>query len=532
MDETPLKERANALNANERVRLMRDGLVNNSASVVSAIVGIVLVPIMLKGLGIESYSLWIAALALLGIPAGFDLGLGATVVREVAARGRESSEELSAFVQAAGNAYLIYGVLGGCVIAALGLPLSNGLHLSPVVRPAAPIVFALCGVSFLAEQQIAFASATLGGLRRFDAVNLIAAAVVLLRAVGIVGLLIAGKSLVALMAWYALAGVAVSVMAFAVVERLDSRLRLRIARLRWRPLRAHVSFALGSQLIRILIQAIWETGPLLVGLVLGSVWIVPFYIGVKFPYTTVGATWRVAEVLFPAASHDERTQNTARTRETLELGTRWIAAMGVPVCIVFWTLGPGLLRAWVGDVTTDAVLVLRIMTGVLLADALGLGSLSILWGYGRARSLVAVLGTVAASTVLLSLVFLKIVGVSTVAWAMLISIAMGSVALLHMASSMCGTGIHTLVRNSFRGLYLPWLFTAAVAVGLTRLLAVNGWLGVIGGSTVIGTAYLASFYLSGTRAEERELARQVASLPLLALRAGFKIFHRSSSIGG
>ena len=89
MKESAFTDRAGALDANERVRLMRDGLVNNSGAVVSVVVGIVLVPIMLHGLGTESYSLWIAALAVLGMPAGLDFGLGATVIREVAARGRE-----------------------------------------------------------------------------------------------------------------------------------------------------------------------------------------------------------------------------------------------------------------------------------------------------------------------------------------------------------------------------------------------------------------------------------------------------------
>jgi O-antigen/teichoic acid export membrane protein len=349
--------------------------------------------------------------------------------------------------------------------------------------------------------------------------------VVLLRAVGIVGLLIAGKSLVALMAWYALAGVAVSVMAFAVVERLDSRLRLRIARLRWRPLRAHVSFALGSQLIRILIKAIWETGPLLAGLVLGSVWIVPFYIGEKFPLTFTATTWKAAEVLFPSASHDERTQNAARTRETLVLGTRWIISLTFPICLAFWALGPGLLRAWVGEAQPDAVRVFRIMTAVILADALGLASLYILWGYGRARSLVAVLGTVAASTVILSLMFLKVIGVSSVAWAMLASIAMGSLAFLLLASKMCGIGIFELVRRSFRGLFLPSLLSAAVAAGLLRAIHIDGWPKLVGATIVVGSAYWVSFYFSGARPEERDLARQIAGLPILGLRASFKMLH-------
>jgi O-antigen/teichoic acid export membrane protein len=535
MDETISTERAYALNVNERVRLMRDGLVNNSASVVSAIVGIILVPIMLHGLKTEPYSLWIAALALRAMLAGFDLGLGYIVVREIAARNSETKEESSTFVQAAGNAYLYYGLLGGLVIGALGLPLSHGLHLSPSVQRVAPVVFALCGVCFFTEQQMSFVSATLQGLRRFDAVNLINATVVLLRAAGIVVLLKAGGELVALMAWYTLVAVGGLLLGLAMVGRIDGSLRFRLGGLRWRPLRGHMSFGLASQMVRIVIMAIWETGPLLVGLVLGSAWIVPFYIGEKFPRNISAANWQAAEVLFPSASRDKRAQDAARTREILELGTRWIVTLAVPICLVFWALGPGLLRAWVGEAQPDAVRVMRLMTAVIFADALGLASLYILWGYGRARTLVAVLGMVAASTVVLSLLLLKPVGVSAVPWAMLTSIAAGSVAFLYMASKMCGMGIYELVRNSFKGLFLPSLFSAAAAAGLSRAIHVNGWPMLVAASIVIGSAYCVSFYFSGARPEECELARQIAGLPILALRASFKmlrgLFHGSGSPG-
>jgi O-antigen/teichoic acid export membrane protein len=524
MTETSSPGKGEGLDAAERLRLMRDGLVNNSSSVVSAVVGILLVPIMLRGLGTESYGLWIAMLVVLAVPGGFDFGLGAAVVREVAARRGEPAQEAATFVQSAGNAYLVYGALGGLAIATLGLPLSRGLHLSPAVESVAPAVFALGGVCFFVDQQLAFASATLRGLRRFDAVNSLAASAVLLRAAGIVVLLEAGQQIVALMTWYTLAGGAVAVLGLGLVARYDASLRFRLARMEWDSLRARMSFALASQVVRIVVKTIWEVGPLVVGLVLGSVWMVPFYVGEKFPRTVAGATWQAGEVLFPVASQDERAHNMARTRETLELGTRWVVFLALPACIIFWVLGPGLLRAWVGEVQPDAICVLRLMTGVILADALGLGALYILWGYGRTRTLVTVLGTAALSMVVLSVGMLRVTGIVGVSWAMLISIAMASWAFLFKATRMCGMEISELVRRSFRGLWLPGLVAAGVAVGLARGVDIAGWPRLVGASFVIGIAYLASFFFRGARAEEVELAWQIARLPQLAVRASLKIF--------
>src|SRR5687767_156967 len=68
----------------ERVRLMRDAAVNASGILVPSAVALLLVPIMLRGLGDALYGFWIAVAALVAIFSSFDLGLGWTVVRQIA----------------------------------------------------------------------------------------------------------------------------------------------------------------------------------------------------------------------------------------------------------------------------------------------------------------------------------------------------------------------------------------------------------------------------------------------------------------
>jgi O-antigen/teichoic acid export membrane protein len=115
----------------ERVRLMRDSVINNSAPFVAAVIGLFLVPIMLKGLGLELYGLWLAAMADSGMLAGLDFGLNWSLVRDVAAaENDESQDETARFVMAAGNADGLLGVAGGVLIGTLGYPLSSGLHFS------------------------------------------------------------------------------------------------------------------------------------------------------------------------------------------------------------------------------------------------------------------------------------------------------------------------------------------------------------------------------------------------------------------
>lgn len=105
------------LDAHERLRLIRDSLINKSSYLVSGLVGIILVPLLLRGLGAELYGLWIAALAVASVMQVVDFGLGLSVAREVAAASSGLGREAAArFVAAAGNAYLFLGLFGGLLL--------------------------------------------------------------------------------------------------------------------------------------------------------------------------------------------------------------------------------------------------------------------------------------------------------------------------------------------------------------------------------------------------------------------------------
>src|SRR5512133_1448842 len=104
----------------ERIRLIRDGLINYSGVVVAGIVGIAVVPTMLDRLGAQSYGLWVAVLASVAIVAEVDFGLGTIVTREVAASSPSERRGTAELVAAAGVGYLALAVVGGVLVASVG----------------------------------------------------------------------------------------------------------------------------------------------------------------------------------------------------------------------------------------------------------------------------------------------------------------------------------------------------------------------------------------------------------------------------
>jgi O-antigen/teichoic acid export membrane protein len=519
-------------NVEARVRLMWDGVVNNSGLVVSGLVSLILVPILLRGLGAEAYGLWIAAMVLGGLMSVLDLGLGTSVIREVAATlSTETSAATARFVRATGNAYLASALAGALLVTLLGLPLSAGMHLSAQVRQTALTVFFFAGLTFAGDQLRTFTASILYGLRRFDAVNLLLILAVLLRASGVILLLKLGRGLVAVATWHAVTAATTALVGFAVVSRLSPHFRFRLGYLDWHSLRAHIPFGVASQVTMWLLNAVWSVPALLVGAVLGSPSLTQFHIGQKFPLAVSGFTWRVAEVVFPAASEHERANNLPGTREILEVGTRWVLVLALPICLVLSIVAADLLQAWVGEVRPNTVGVLRLTTAAVFINALGDSALNLLWGRGAMRTILVTVSSMAIVSIGLTLAFVFWIGIVGAAWVLLGMAAIGWITFLRAASRDCGVRAFDLMRASTQGLLVPMFACAVPALGITYLARPGGWLTVVGASVVGGCAYAAALYLWGGRQEERAIVRWPVRLTLGLLRSFYHAIRRTSASG-
>ena len=503
------------LDRNERIRLMRDGILNNTSIFISGLIGIVLVPIMLKGLGSEAYGVWIAALSITSAAGLFDFGLGASLTREVAAAQREGiGDETTRFLKAAGTANLAIGILGALLIATLGMPLSSGLHLSPVAGKIAPEVFALAGVSFLSDRLLAYTLAVLRGMRRFDISNLVSSLAALSRACGIIVLIKLQAGLPALMTWQVGAGLAAALAGQFMVASLKSEFRYRTGRLEWKLVRSHLPFGSASQLTSIMEVMIWDMIPVVVGLVLGSRWIAPFYIAQKFPTAVAPLIWSAAEALFPAVSQHRRDEDMGATRAILEAGTRWIVALALPLCAGLWLIAPELLGAWVGNVDPGAVLVMRLITAAMFLEGIAAAPVQVLWGRGELRPLLLVPSCILVASLGLTLGLLPRLGMVGAAWGLLLPTLVGAAAYFHVAAEICGVRVLSLLGSAFRGLALPVLAMVACVTGVQDF-GLKGWPGVSVTIAAGGFVYLLCFFLSGAREEELILTRRL----IAALRA-------------
>lgn len=492
---------------------MRDGVVNYSGFIASSLAGLILVPVMLRDLGVESYGLWLAAMATADIFSGFDLGLSWGVTREVSGAASVGfGEPTVSFVTAAANLYLWLGVAEAGLVAALGVSLSRGLHLSSHNAEVAPQVFCLVAIGFGAERMVRFAYATLSGLRRFGSMNTITAGVAALRLAGSLLLLGMGRSIVAIAWWSAITEMLWAGVTIRVIAIVQPKLRFRFSRVRWQVLRPHLSFGILSLLSSFAVKVIWDMAPLVIGFLLGSAAIVPYSIGRRFPLFVHNLHFRAGESLFPAASERMKAKDEPGMRVVLQLGTRWIVVMAVPFCVILWILAPALLHAWVGSFTTEATLIMRLTCIAILAEALGMGSTYVLWGQGAARTIFAVAGILALPSFALTVGLVWRYGAAGAAAALCVILFVKSFVFVFLGARACHYGVAALLIETFRGLLLPNVACAALTYAFVRLLDPQHWPSVVSCVVAGGMTFLVFLYLAGGREEEKRFLRQILTL--------------------
>jgi O-antigen/teichoic acid export membrane protein len=519
-----------ALDKTERTRLMLDGIVNNLSLVVSAAVGVLLVPVMLRGLGAESYGFWIIALSLPGMLGAIDLGLGIGVTMQVAAgTDAESQRRAARFVMAAGNAHMAMGFAVMAFICVIGLLPGNLFHLTAPGLHAMPLVFVAIGLSHVCERVTAFEGEVLWGLRRFDVTNSIAVAATLLEFGGIVAVIAAGKGLIFVAAWHAVVAAGGAVASYAAVTRLAPVYRMRPGRIEWDTIRPNVPFGLSTQLAEAARSLLWQTPPFIIGALLGSASVVPYHVGRRIPQMISMLYMRATGVFVPSLSAQARAESRAATREILEVGTRWTTIWTLPLCVVLWIVAPGLLQAWIGNVPPGTVEVLRLITAAVFAEAVAACSIQLLWARRAMRTIVAIPGAVVMASLVITLILMPGMGVVAAGWGLCLPMALGAAAFVHVGSRTSGANTASLLLETFDGLTIPTLLLIAVSAIIGHFTR-PGWAGVIAIALGGGLGYLLGFYFAGAREEERTLIRLVVDAVPAAGRSLYRFVFRRAGI--
>lgn len=414
----------------DRYRLVSQGALNYSAQIASTLSSLVLVPFMLLRLGAEAYGFWIFALTIPAFASGIDSALYLSITRETASHcdvNRVTDDSTSSFLSASCGVYGALGLACGMFIVAAGSLMMPNLHLSASVQSAAPTVFWAVAIAFAAGRTVTFANAVLAGFQRFGTINAITVAALIFRFSGFSLLLLRHCTLAAIAVWYTVVALMECLLALSIAHRLGA-VRADRSLLQWRRLSRTVEFGLSSFLTTELFNLCSFSPPVLAGILTGGARAtMALYAGQRPCFIVSELNWRGAEVLFSASAAQERRRGNAAYSDLVVFGTTHLLAVAMPLCIGLFILAPVLISVCLRNATPGIATVMRLTSIGVIADALWVGPLHVLWGRGLANRVLVITASVAASALLLNFLLIPRFGAPGSALAFTVSTWIGAI---------------------------------------------------------------------------------------------------------
>jgi O-antigen/teichoic acid export membrane protein len=494
--ERPAADAGEAASAGEtviRAQLLVNGFFHYAGQIASVISGIVLVPLMLNHLGPEVYGFWVLAFSIPGFVLGLDTILYFPIVRKVAAHRDCIPETTSLFLSACCGVYFCSGALCAAVTVVGGFAVTGHMHLSATTRAAIPAVLSAVAVGFIAGRLQAFANAVLAGRQMFQVMNSISVAVLIVRTSVIVFLLLHGHSLILIAASYA----ALSIVEVAIALGFTYKLRaFRPKRVftEWSRLREIGEFGVVSFLAT-LVQNIWWFSPqLLVGLLSGNTSAnASLYAGQRPCFVISDLNWRGADVLFAAAASQAAEKDKKRISEVLDFGGKNVLAIALPLAVGLFFFAPALVRVWLGAAAPLTVNIMRFTSIGIVADALWVGPLHVMWALGRARRVLIISLYMASASMVIDLPAIHWFGPVGAALTFSLTAWLGTIFAAIEVARELGISWRRCLLRPFTELAIPILLLTGYCLAVL-LLSSNPWVTLLSGSAG-GALYVILFVI-------------------------------------
>ena len=491
-------EAAPASDAINRAQLFVQGTFHYAGQVAALIAGIVLVPLMLNRLGAEAYGLWVLALSIPGFVMGLDNILYLPIVREVAAHRDSLPEPTTRFLSACCSVYFSSGAFCGLITLTFGWTVLHNLHLTAATMATVPTVLLSVAVSFIPGRLTAFANAVLSGHQMFPVMNSVSIAVLVVRASVFIYLLLHQYSLASIAISYAAFSMVEAVVALGFAWRLRA-LRLNRALIEWGRLRRIGEFGVVSFFISLVQNAWWFSPPLLVGLLSGNTSAnAALFAGQRPCFVVSDLNWRGADVIFAASASQNGEKGKKRISELLDFGAKNVLAIALPLAVGLFLFAPVVVRVWLGAAAPLTVKVMRLTSVGVVADALWVGPLHVLWALGHVRKVLLISLCMTSASLVFNVVAIHWLGPVGAALTFSVTAWLGAILTAIAVARELGISWRRCLLRPLKELIAPILLLTGYSLAVL-LLSTNPWVTLLCGSAG-GALYAILFVIKQRKA--------------------------------
>ncbi|MBX3449429.1 MAG: polysaccharide biosynthesis C-terminal domain-containing protein [Planctomycetaceae bacterium] len=465
------------------------------AHAVTLVVGVFLMPYVVSVLGDHQYGTWVFINSIAGYSGLLYLGFGETISRYVATyQSQGDLRKVNAITTMVLGVYTAMGLVGVLIAALAAAMLGSWTHWTPAEILELRWVIVVLGLNVLFSLSGSVFGGVLLGLRRFDLERSVSLVSDLVRLALIVFFLNREWGLLTISLIYLGITIAENTvfawMAFRCLPelRIDPRLVSR------ETLSECGQFSSMAFLNVLASQLIYATDTIVIGLMLGTDAITPYYIAVRLCDFLRKPIEKIADICMPISGALQKPSQNAERQRILEsaFGFTFLLIGGTTIGAVYF--GGDVIRLWMGPEYVESRHLLAIL---LLAQVVALpcGVLrAFLFGLGHVRLPALVYLAEAITNLALSIVLCHYWGIWGVAIGTAVPIFVFELGLLVPYSlRLLEVPPSRLWRNAIRPQLLPLalLWSYSLNVG-TQPWSHAGWamlviVSALGGSVLVGT---------------------------------------------
>lgn len=475
------------------------------ALAVTAIVGLVVLPVNVHYLGKSQYGLWILTASLTTYFSVLDLGYGSAVVKFVAQyRAKQNAQALNEILSTLNVVFCSMGVVVYLVAILVAWQLPHIFNIEPSQVNTGRMILLIIGANVTLHFCCAIYGGVVNGFQRYYLNNVIGTVTTLLTAAVNVLVLWLGYGLIELVA----ATTAVRMSPYFLYRRnarhVFPELHLSPRLFRRERLREVTGFSIYVAMIDWSSRLNYAVDNFTIGIFLNTASVGIYAVGLRLSEALFRMTSQVHTFLFPTIVHRSVEGRLEDQRRLVVQATRFQLAIAIGLCGSVIAVAPVLVRAWVGPGFESAFLIAQVLAYVVILRAwMGVPG-TLLKGTGRAGYVAKVSAVCAVANVLLSVVLVKLMGLIGVALGTAIPVTI--IAAFSIFPAACRE-VELPVLQGYRRVVWPAVWPALLvmtAMAYTRGLLPHRLIAVLAHMGIGAAAYGVLFIAFGLDRDERQ----------------------------
>ena len=497
-------------------RLVYNTFFNVGALMSNAVIGFFLIRFFLSQLGEVRYGVWLLiGGSIFRYAPLLSVGLNSSINRYIPLYLAKNNEEgIQRVINTSLFSFIILSLV--LVITSVVLYYNVGswfaIEEPQLVKTAGTLVLVV-GFCFAFAMPLQPSTAVLSGLQRYDIINLVMLAVLLLRTTLVVILLLQGYGLLTTGVVFGLSEIAMRVLHSVFVRKLLPAASLSLAKIDFRLLREMLAYGINTFLYAMGAIIIYHASNLIIGIFMGPAQISQFAIATAGVLLLSQLLQAFTAAIKPAVSDLDARDDEAKVKEIALLTQKYSLLLIIPSGCFLIAMGREFLWVWVGEKFQDPA-VINTMGAILAILATGhclwlaqYSNFLVLVGRGQHKIFGVLTAITALLCVLASVVSVKVFnwGLLGIAWSNFLPIALTSGVILpiYFYWKMRISAFES-VRSVWRPAFLGSLPAVAMIIAWKYAAPPNSWLG-IGGVVIAAMAltFISGWFFSLKKVEQK-----------------------------